>query len=194
MFFNVFQTQQSQDTIPESPNAEALQENNQPTVELESQVINQEGPQDPQIIRPSTSRIRKRTLPNEDRMNEAYEVMSLAKSKMLAQDEFSVYGQYVASELREMKDTHSILMAKYYINNILIDARLGKYRSGHNCQPTEHHGYSTTSSYANPDYVDENSQPAGQRNYSTVSGSNNFSPDDDPITKIISTMESSNEQ
>lgn len=63
-------------------------------------------------------------------MNEAYEFMRLAKSRTLSQDEFSVYGQYVASELREVKDTNSILIAKYYKNNILIDARLGKYHSG----------------------------------------------------------------
>ncbi|XP_063538246.1 uncharacterized protein LOC134747583 [Cydia strobilella] len=43
-------------------------------------------------------------------------------------DEFEIYGQYVASELRETKDLHSVLVAKRYINDILINARMGKYR------------------------------------------------------------------
>ncbi|XP_061718383.1 transcription factor Adf-1-like [Cydia pomonella] len=43
-------------------------------------------------------------------------------------DEFEIYGQYVASELRETKDLHSVLIAKRYINDILINARMGKYR------------------------------------------------------------------
>lgn len=43
-------------------------------------------------------------------------------------DNFDVYGKYVASELRNIKDEYSTLIAKQYINNILIDARIGKYR------------------------------------------------------------------
>ncbi|XP_063538691.1 uncharacterized protein LOC134747944 [Cydia strobilella] len=43
-------------------------------------------------------------------------------------DEFEIYGQYVASELRETKDLHSVLVAKRYINDILIKARMGRYR------------------------------------------------------------------
>ncbi|XP_063625247.1 uncharacterized protein LOC134796984 [Cydia splendana] len=43
-------------------------------------------------------------------------------------DEFEIYGQYVASELRETKDLHSVLIAKRYINDILFNARMGKYR------------------------------------------------------------------
>ncbi|XP_063384954.1 uncharacterized protein LOC134671109 [Cydia fagiglandana] len=43
-------------------------------------------------------------------------------------DEFEIYGQYVASELRETKDLHSVLIAKRYINDILFNARIGKYR------------------------------------------------------------------
>lgn len=111
---------------------------------------------------PSSSRtFRKRTLPNEDRLEEAYKVMNLAKNKIIAQDECSVYGQYVASELREIKDEHSVIMAKYYINNILIDARLGKYRSGCSTtnQSTVHRdinlGYSTASSNISSEHFDE---------------------------------------
>ncbi|XP_063365098.1 uncharacterized protein LOC134653632 [Cydia amplana] len=45
------------------------------------------------------------------------------------EDEFEIYGQYVASELRETKDLHSVLIAKRYINDILFNARMGKYRT-----------------------------------------------------------------
>lgn len=100
--------------------------------------------------------------------------MQLAKNKMMAQDEFDVYGQYVGSELRELKDEHSALMAKYYINNILIDARLGKYRPG----------YSTES------------QSTVQRDIiqSYTTESSNISPEhfDEHIEQIISNMDSSN--
>ncbi|XP_063364646.1 uncharacterized protein LOC134653250 [Cydia amplana] len=49
-------------------------------------------------------------------------------SSKSGQDEFEIYGQYVASELRETKDLHSVLIAKRYINDILFNARIGKYR------------------------------------------------------------------
>ncbi|XP_063385469.1 uncharacterized protein LOC134671539 [Cydia fagiglandana] len=49
-------------------------------------------------------------------------------SSKSGQDEFEIYGQYVASELRETRDLHSVLIAKRYINDILFNARMGKYR------------------------------------------------------------------
>lgn len=53
-------------------------------------------------------------------------------------DEFDVYGKYVGSELRNIKDEYSTLIAKQFINNILIDARIGKYRQEYNT-----YGYNT---------------------------------------------------
>lgn len=47
-------------------------------------------------------------------------------------DEFDVYGKYVGSELRNIKDEYCTLIAKQFINNILIDTRLGKYRKEYN--------------------------------------------------------------
>lgn len=96
---------------------------------------------------PSPSRpTRKRSRPNNDRLEEAYEVLHEAKNRMMSQDEFEVYGQYVGTELRALNDEHSIIIAKYYINNILLDARLGKYRRSNQSQPTVQHSYSTASS------------------------------------------------
>lgn len=48
-------------------------------------------------------------LTQDDRLEEAFEIKS-AKNKMEATpDQFDVYGRYVASELRLIKDEHSAL-------------------------------------------------------------------------------------
>lgn len=107
---------------------------------------------------PSSSRpTRKRSHPNEVRLEEAYEVMHVAKNRLMSRDEFDVYGQYIGTELRALKDEHSVIMAKYYINNILIDARLGKYRTGYNyqSQPIVQQGYSTASRDISPEPSEE---------------------------------------
>lgn len=54
---------------------------------------------------------------------------------MGCRDEFDIFGQYVASELRETKDEHSTLKAKSLINNILFDMRMGKYKNDKNAVP-----------------------------------------------------------
>lgn len=79
--------------------------------------------------------------------------MLAAKNRMMSRDEFDVYGQYVGTELRALNDEHSVIMAKYYINNILLDARLGKYRTSYNnqSQPTVQQSYSTASSDISPE-------------------------------------------
>lgn len=58
--------------------------------------------------------------------------MHASKNRTMSSDKFDVYGQYIATELRALNDDHSIIMAKYYINNILLDASLGKYRINQN--------------------------------------------------------------
>jgi hypothetical protein len=52
----------------------------------------------------------------------------------------------VGSELRQVKDEHSVLMAKHYINNILIDARMGKYRRGYSTAFSSIHSLDPTDS------------------------------------------------
>lgn len=88
-------------------------------------------------------------LTQEDKLGEAFEIMRSAKNKMEATpDEFDVYWRYVASELRLIKDEHSALMAKYYINNILIEARMGKYKQDYSTAsttPSEHQDSVTAS-------------------------------------------------
>ncbi|CAG5037077.1 unnamed protein product [Parnassius apollo] len=64
----------------------------------------------------------------DDDINELFEIVKSAKEKMVEfKDEYDIYGQYVASELRATKNENAVLQAKSYINDILIDARMGKY-------------------------------------------------------------------
>ncbi|XP_048481508.1 uncharacterized protein LOC125489531 [Plutella xylostella] len=61
-----------------------------------------------------------------------YEIMKSAKKKMKEpKDEFEIYGQYVASELKNVKNQRTLLQAKYYINNILLQARMGNFDSNY---------------------------------------------------------------
>lgn len=55
-----------------------------------------------------------------------------------SKDEFEVYGQYVASELKNVKNQRTVLQAKYYVNNILLQARMGNFNN--NCF-SGYHGY-----------------------------------------------------
>lgn len=73
--------------------------------------------------------------------------MHAAKDRMMSPYKFDVYGQYVGTELRALNKEHIVIMAKYYINNILLDARLGKCPTSYNNQnqPTVQQGYSTAS-------------------------------------------------
>ncbi|XP_045781400.1 uncharacterized protein LOC123878298 [Maniola jurtina] len=91
---------------------------------------------------PNTQNKRKK-----DDLSEVYEIMKSAKARMdQPKDEFQVYADYVASELRNIKNEHAVLQAKYFINNILLEARMGKYnyaeyQTGSNSSHTQSYGY-----------------------------------------------------
>lgn len=59
------------------------------------------------------------------------EILELVRAKKKSvenpKDEYDFYGQYVASELRVAKNENAVLRAKSYINEILINMRMGKY-------------------------------------------------------------------
>ncbi|CAG4981626.1 unnamed protein product [Colias eurytheme] len=139
----------SQSTVPEFQSSHQL--------ESQSTIDQAELPTTPAPTPSSSRPTRKRSHPNEDRLEEAYEVLHAAKNRMMSRDEFDVYGQYIGTELRALNDEHSVIMAKYYINNILLDARLGKYRTGYNnqSQPVVQQGYSTASSDISPEPSEE---------------------------------------
>lgn len=65
---------------------------------------------------------------NEEKPDEARMEANKRLKEKEDTDEFDIYSKYVASELRNIKDEYSTLIAKKLINNILIDARIGKYR------------------------------------------------------------------
>ncbi|VVC98749.1 unnamed protein product [Leptidea sinapis] len=74
-------------------------------------------------------------------------------------DEFDVYGKYVASELRNIKDEYSTLIAKQFINNILTDARIGKYRQEYSTGRQNTPGTSTSNDgTTNQDSVEINDE------------------------------------
>lgn len=91
---------------------------------------------------PQTEKKEAKKRSHDEKIDEAYEVMKNVKKRLEDRDEmtdeFDVYGKYVGSELRNIKDEYSTLIAKQFINNILTDARLGKYRQEYNT-----YGYST---------------------------------------------------
>lgn len=86
-----------------------------------------------------------------DDLSEIYEIMKSAKRKMeQPKDEFQVYAEYVATELRNIKSEHAVLQAKYFINNILLEARMGKYNyteyeTGSNSSQPQSYGYRSAS-------------------------------------------------
>lgn len=86
-----------------------------------------------------------------DDLSEIYEIMKSAKTKMeQPKDEFQVYAEYVATELRNIKNEHAVLQAKYLINNILLEARMGKYNytgyeTGSNSSQPQSDGYRSAS-------------------------------------------------
>ncbi|CAK1587778.1 unnamed protein product [Parnassius mnemosyne] len=82
-------------------------------------------PQSTQQAPSSSQKTGKRKI--DDNLNDLFITVKSAKEKMIEiRDEYDIYGQYVASELRAAKNENAVLQAKSYINNILIDMRMGK--------------------------------------------------------------------
>lgn len=91
---------------------------------------------------PSTSGKKKAKRKVDDNLSEVFEIVKSAKRKMdESTDEYDIYGQYVASELRAVQNETAVIQAKAYINNILIDMRMGKYNYGYGYH--NHPGYET---------------------------------------------------
>lgn len=64
---------------------------------------------------------------NEDKPGEMYILKNTVAEKEFQRDENEIYGEYVALTLKKL-DNYSRIMAKHYINEILIEAELGKYK------------------------------------------------------------------
>lgn len=85
----------------------------------------------------TSSRKRNKT----DESSEILEVLKSAKKKMdekEKKDPFDIYGEYIAAELRSVKDDRAVTQAKYHINNILYELKMGRYNT---------YGYHQTASY-----------------------------------------------
>ncbi|KYN33967.1 hypothetical protein ALC56_11781 [Trachymyrmex septentrionalis] len=75
---------------------------------------------------PELSNSKKRKI-NEDKPSEMYILKATVAEKEYQRDENETYGEYVALTLKKL-DNYSRIMAKHYINEILIEAELGKYK------------------------------------------------------------------
>ncbi|KYN29977.1 PREDICTED: uncharacterized protein LOC108759950 [Trachymyrmex cornetzi] len=75
---------------------------------------------------PELSNPKKRKI-NEDKPSEMYILKATVAEKECQRDENETYGEYVALTLKKL-DNYSRIMAKHYINEILIEAELGKYK------------------------------------------------------------------
>ncbi|KYQ59369.1 hypothetical protein ALC60_01679 [Trachymyrmex zeteki] len=75
---------------------------------------------------PELSSPKKRKI-NEDKPSEMYILKATVAEKEYQRDENETYGEYVALTLKKL-DNYSRIMAKHYINEILIEAELGKYK------------------------------------------------------------------
>ncbi|KAH9633048.1 hypothetical protein HF086_000408 [Spodoptera exigua] len=103
-----------------------------------------------------------------DDLSEVYEIMKSAKARMDQQkDEYQIYADYIASELRNIKNEHAVLQTKYFINNILLEARMGKYNYTENAMGSNS---SDTQSYQSYGYRSASQQSS----YSTNSVNNNI--------------------
>ncbi|KAJ0173650.1 hypothetical protein K1T71_010799 [Dendrolimus kikuchii] len=76
----------------------------------------------------STSTLTARKRNNTDSCSEIHQVCANKKMKV-NKDEFDIYGAYIASELRTVKDDKAVTQAKYFINNILLNLKMGKYNT-----------------------------------------------------------------
>ncbi|XP_053618508.1 spastin-like [Plodia interpunctella] len=103
-----------------------------------------------------------------DDLSEVYEIMKSAKARMdQPKDEYQIYADYIASELRNIKNEHAVLQTKYFINNILLEARMGKYNYTENAMGSNS---SDTQSYQSYGYRSASQQSS----YSTNSVNNNI--------------------
>lgn len=77
---------------------------------------------------PKTFRKRFRQQVTQDRTSE--EALKLLKDMYESRrdrDETDIFGEYVASKLKEIKNTYARNTAQYHINNILFNASMGEY-------------------------------------------------------------------
>ncbi|XP_011631434.1 uncharacterized protein LOC105423391 [Pogonomyrmex barbatus] len=70
---------------------------------------------------------KKKKINEDNKPSEMYILKATVAEKESQRDENETYGEYVALTLKKL-DNYSRIMAKHYINEILIEAELGKYK------------------------------------------------------------------
>ncbi|CAG5019565.1 unnamed protein product [Parnassius apollo] len=82
--------------------------------------------QSPRLISKATTSTSSRKRNKTDESSEISEVLKSAKKKMDEKEKkhpFDIYGEYIAAELRSVKDDQAVTQAKYHINNILYELK-----------------------------------------------------------------------
>ncbi|XP_011881141.1 PREDICTED: transcription factor Adf-1-like [Vollenhovia emeryi] len=94
---------------------------------------------------PELSSPKKKKINEDSKPSEMYILKATVAEKESQRDENETYGEYVALTLKKL-DNYSRIMAKHYINEILIEAELGKYKDSiPQRSPTPTTTYSTIS-------------------------------------------------
>ncbi|KAF9406107.1 hypothetical protein HW555_013413 [Spodoptera exigua] len=101
------------DTLNETANREDLLATEEPEQQSEQQ--KPQSPLPPSPL-PSTSSKKASKRKVDDNLSEVFEIVKSAKCKMdESKDEYDIYGQYVASELRAVQNETAVIQAKAYV-------------------------------------------------------------------------------
>ncbi|CAH2001424.1 unnamed protein product [Acanthoscelides obtectus] len=104
---------------------------------------------------------------------EAYTVMKELSSNVKKRDDFDVYGEYVATTLRNLKSKSVQIYAKFEINNILYKAECSDIQPGTSTTP-----FATPTPSASPATSDQ----TGTKSYNTPEASSIPSTTPTPVT------------
>ena len=77
---------------------------------------------------PTSHKNRKRKINNDARVDEAYKFMRSIQEDVITKDDFTVYGENVASRMRSSnQNNRAISIAKHQIDNILLQLEMGAF-------------------------------------------------------------------
>ena len=77
---------------------------------------------------PTSHKNRKRKINNDARVDEAYKFMRSIQEDVITKDDFTVYGENVASRMRSSnQNNRAISIAKHQIDNILFQLEMGAF-------------------------------------------------------------------
>lgn len=110
----------------------------------------------PTSVAKHTNKIRRNTI-----ADEAYSVMKAVGNNLKKKDEFDIFGDLVACELRKCSDKRYVALAKRRISDILFDVEMHEFnmqpQSNSNCSSSLSHQDSSSCPVENDEDVFQNS-------------------------------------